>query len=161
MGDLVSNKAVLTSKHGNDQVMQLFLRIYVRDGEQKPTKPGSLLPFLGDNLPQSHLHLAALWDVGAILHSKFMRHFVSRSCCLTKVLLSLWTGDKMLKTFWLMEVVFESLSWRKWPRGEQWNFWASRLFCFSLMDSFSYWKFSYCCFAQSMARFMQWSSLGG
>lgn len=37
-GDLVRNKAVLTSKHGDDQVMQLFLNIYVSDGEQKPTQ---------------------------------------------------------------------------------------------------------------------------
>lgn len=34
-GDLVRNKAVLTSKHGDDQV-QSFLNIYVSNEEQKP-----------------------------------------------------------------------------------------------------------------------------
>lgn len=77
---------------------------------RNPRKPGSVLLFLGDNLPQSHccasqrhLHLAALWNVGAILHFKFMRHFVSGSCCLTEVLLALWTGDKILNNVWAKE----------------------------------------------------------
>ena len=37
----------------------------------------------------------------------------------------------MLKTFWLLHV--GAGRWRKWPRGEQRNFWAKDLFYFSLI----------------------------
>lgn len=55
---------------------------------RNPHKPGSVLFFFGGNLPQRHpctsqkpFHLAAPWNLEAVLHFKFMSYFVSGSCC--------------------------------------------------------------------------------
>lgn len=67
-GELGRTKAVLSSRHGDDQVMQLFLNIYVSDGEQKPTQAWlcAALPWRQSS-PEPLLRLTEAFSLGSSL----------------------------------------------------------------------------------------------